>query len=421
MLKRSRALSISLIILCQSMQALVFGGVALFLPLIRSDIGLSFSQAGTLAAGSALTYALMQVPSGYLADRFGPKRVFLAGLLGVNVLSFTFAVLGTYPLLLANQTALGVFRAFMFAPGMLLISSQFPADRRDTAMGLYVAGGFSSNIVLNSLGPLLVGPLGWQALFMLFSGTGLLLGVTYWKAGHPDPDRTGLPPVRLGDVRRLFRHPVLWFSAVVQFVRLAVVMGLAFWLPTYIVEDKGFSLTTAGLVVALGAAVTAPSNFFGGYISDRLGRPTLVIGTCLAVLAVTISLLINVGSLPVLIGVIAVNSVFVQLYFGPLFGVPIRVLGSEAAGLLTGFSNFCANLGGLAATYTLGAVKDATGSFAVGLYGLAGLCVVGLVCNLGLSRTLSASRAAAAGTAATSTSAGRRPAAPVEEPALENP
>ena len=49
--------------------------------LIRADLGLSFTQAGTLAAATNLTYALMQVPSGWLADRFTPRRLFLIGLL----------------------------------------------------------------------------------------------------------------------------------------------------------------------------------------------------------------------------------------------------------------------------------------------------------------------------------------------------
>lgn len=99
-------------------------------------------------------------------------------------------------------------------------------------------------------------------------------------------------------------------------------MGTAFWLPTLITDDKGFSLTIAGIVVAIGATVTAPSNFFGGVLSDRLNRPLLIIGTSLIMLAVTLAILPIVDTLWALIAVIAVNAVFVQLYFGPLFAVP---------------------------------------------------------------------------------------------------
>ena len=58
-----------LLVLCQSQQVLATGGISLFLPLIRWDVGLDFTQGGTLAAASTLVYALMQIPAGYLADR----------------------------------------------------------------------------------------------------------------------------------------------------------------------------------------------------------------------------------------------------------------------------------------------------------------------------------------------------------------
>ena len=383
----TRAVSVLLIVVCQSTQALAFGGIALFLPLIREEIGLTFSQSGTLAGASTLVYALMQIPSGYLADRVGAKRLFVIGLVGTNALSLTFSLINTYPLLLANQALSGFFRAFVFAPGLLLISSHFPPERRATAMGLFVAGGFSSNILLNSIGPALVDPLGWRLLFALFSVSGLVMVLAYWRSGDPGPaPQPAGSYVRINELPGLFRHRVMWLSGIVQFVRLAVVSGLAFWLPTYLVEDKGFTLQVAGTVAAVGAAMTAPSNFLGGYVSDRLQRPELIIGTSLTVLAATLVLLVNVHGFWLVAGVVAVNSVFVQLYFGPLFAVPIKVLGQRLAGLTSGASNFCANMGGLTFAYTLGAVKDSTGSFATGLYALAALCVVGIIATVALSR-----------------------------------
>ncbi|MEV0623422.1 MFS transporter [Nonomuraea sp. NPDC050404] len=379
-------LNSTLIVVCQSMQALAYGGVALFLPLIREDLGISPSQAGLLAAAGTLTYALMQIPSGYLADRFDPKRLFVFGLLGINLLSITFALLDSFGWLVVNQAVSGVFRSLVFAPGLLLISRQFREDRRATAMGLYVAGGFSSNILLNALGPVLVGPLGWRSLLILFAGSGLLVLLAFAKLGDPAPAKAGSRPPTWADARELLAHRAVWLSGFVQFVRLAVVSGTAFWLPSLIVEDKGYSLGVAGAVVAIGAAVTAPSNFLGGWVSDRLGRPLAVIGVCLAMLAVTIGLIPFADTLPALIAVIAVNSIFLQLYFGPLFAVPLRYVGTANTGLVTGFGNFCANLGGMAFSYGLGAVKDATGSFDMGLWLLAGMCVAGLVATWLISR-----------------------------------
>ncbi|MDQ6876615.1 MAG: MFS transporter [Candidatus Dormibacteraeota bacterium] len=381
----NRSLGVALIVLCQSTQALAFGGLGLFLPLIRNDIGLTFTEAGTLLASMTLVYACMQIPAGYLADHVGAKRVFLTGLIGTNVLFLLLAQLHQYWLVFADQTVAGFFRALVFTPGLLLISAVFPPHRRATALGLYVAGGFSSNVFLNAIGPVLVGPFGWRAIFTAFSVAGFVLMAMYWRLGLPGPSSTGREQMNIRDIPRLLRHRFMWLVGGIQYIRLAVVTGLAFWLPTLIV-DKGYSLQVAGLLVALSAALTAPSNFLGGYVSDRLGRPLLVIGVSLAVLAITTFLIAQVNTLALLVPVIAVNGFFVQFYFGPLFAVPIQALGSKTAGLASGYGNFLANLGGFTFAYALGAVRDATGAFSYAIYVLSALCVLGVVLTLVLSR-----------------------------------
>ena len=71
------------------------GGVGLFLVKIRDDLQITFAQGGWLSASSTLVYAFMQIPAGYLVDRFGPRRLFFIGALGttlgtagVNIASF---------------------------------------------------------------------------------------------------------------------------------------------------------------------------------------------------------------------------------------------------------------------------------------------------------------------------------------------
>ena len=370
------------LIIGQSTQALGFGAISLFLPLIRQDIGISFTEAGSLAAVGTLVYAIMMVPAGYLGDRFNAKTVFVVGLVGVNVTSLLFAVLTDYHALLANQAVSGGFRALLFGPGMVLITAQFSPERRATAMGIFIAGGMSSNVLLNLLGPVLVGPLGWRTLIIIFSVSALVVAVLYMLLGTPITRREGSTPPRIREIPGLLKHPVVWTTGVIQFVRLSVAMGLMFWLPTILVEDKGFSLTLAGLIVALNAAIVAPSNIFGGIISDRLKRPLLVIGVSLVALAISTALLGVVQGVVLVILVIVVNAVFVQLYFGPLFAVPLQYLGSSNAGLLSSLGNLFANLGALATALVMGYIKDATGRFDVGLYVLAALCIVGLAATM---------------------------------------
>ncbi len=383
-LRRSNVPDIALIVLAQSSQALIIGGVALFLPLIRRDLGLTFAQAGALDAASIFVYACMQVPSGLLADRFGPRRLFITGLLGVNLLAFSFSLQEHYGLLVANQALSGFFRSLVFAPGMLMMAALFRPERRATALGLFIAGGFSSNIFLSLLGPLLEPTLGWRGLFACFSAIGLLVLGLFWLRTRNRPAPPRPPHVPLREALRVLRERAMWALAVIQYVRLAVVFGVNVWLPTFIVDERGYSLQTAGAIVAMAAALTAPSNFIGGYLSDRLGRPLAVIGGAMIVLAVTTLLLPRVHGLGPLLAVIAVNAIAMQLYFGPLFAVPVQMFGARSAGLVSGFGNFFANIGGFTFVYVLGAVKDATGSFQSGFAALSVACLVSLAATVWL-------------------------------------
>jgi sugar phosphate permease len=156
-------------------------------------------------------------------------------------------------------------------------------------------------------------------------------------------------------------------------------MGLAFWLPSLLVEEKGLSLQITGLINASRAVLIAPSSLVGAYISDRLKKPTLIIAISLAVLVVTTALIVVIDDFTLLVIVIAINAIFVQMYFGPLFAIPVEIMGKHTAGTTTGFSNLYANLGALTFTYMLGVLKDASGSFLSGFFFTASACVVGLV------------------------------------------
>lgn len=377
--KRDRLFNVPLIIICQSFQALSIGGIALFLPLIRKDLELTFAQGGILASSSTLAYALMQIPAGYLADRFGGKRIFVIGILGTTTLALTFGIVTEYWQALLNQTLSGIFRAFLFAPGIRLLSAWFPPGKRATAMGLSLLGGFFGNVIIDIAGPLLVAQFDWRFPFLVFPPLGIASSLLLWRFGK-EPQQDALrQEVNIREVLRLFRQRLMWVCGGIQYVRLAVMMGIDFWLPSLLIEEKGLSVQVAGLLIALRAAIIAPSNILGGYISDRLRNPIIVIVTALTVLMVTTALLVIINDLKLLVVILVTNSIFVQIYFGPLFSIPVEILGDRTSGTSTGFSNLFANLGAFTFTYVLGLLKDMSGSFLSGFFAVAVSCALGLV------------------------------------------
>lgn len=379
-LGRDGRTTVILVVLCQLVHGLTFAAIPLLLPLIREDLHISYTQAGLLSAAATLSYALGQIPAGFLSDRYGPRRLFFIGLMGWSAFSLCFGLIHTFWLALVTQFLAGAFRALLFAPGMALLASWFPRERRATAMSLYMLGGFAGTIVLSLAAPLLTAQFGWRAAFMFFAALGIVAAMAYRRMAREKPRTQPLQHLALADVVQLFGYPIMWVCSGLQFVRFAVVTSVQFWLPSLLVVDRGYSVQTAGLIVAMSAAFTAPSNTLGGYVSDRLRNPPQVIGGALLVLACTSTLLVVVESTPLLLLVIAVNSIFLQFYFGPLFLVPMEVLPPRIAGTATGFGNLFANIGGFLTAWALGVVKDQSGSFTRGFIGISliALCGVGL-------------------------------------------
>jgi len=385
-MSRDGTLTVGLVVLCQVAHFLTFAAIPLLLPLIREDLGINFTQAGVLSAAGMLSYALAQIPAGYLSDHFGPRRLFFIGLLAWSGLSLIFGLLHAFWLAVIVLFVAGAFRALLFAPGLAQLASWFPPQRRATAMSLFLLGGAVGSVLLSLAGPFLAERYGWRTTFIAFAVLGIAAACLYGVCARDRPAPQMRKPISASDLLEIARFPILWVCNWLQFVRFAVVMGFNFWLPSYLVADRGFSLSSAGLVMAMSAALSAPSNTLGAYVSDRLKNPPLVIGGALAILACAAALLPTVDSDPMLITVIAVYSIFLGFYFGPLFLVPVEVLGNRVAGTTIGFSNLFANIGGFVTIYALGAIRDGAGSFAWGFRVISAACLAGVVLTVVLAR-----------------------------------
>ncbi len=384
--KINRAGNVFLILLCLSFQTVSLAGTALFLPVIRGELGLSFTQGGSLSAVATFVYALMQIPAGYLADRYGLKKIFFIGILGTTILCFAFGLVSEYWHALVNQAVSGFFKAFLFVSGLTLIANWFGPQRRATAMGLSLIGVFSGQFLISTFGPSLVRHFDWRFPFISFGTVGIVVALAYLRLAKESPQAESRQKPSIVDVVQLFRHRFMWVIGVIQYVRLGVVQGILFWLPSLLIDEKGLSVQATGLIIALQTLVIAPSNIIGGYISDRLKKPTLIIGLSLFILAMTTAALVRVDNVVALIALIFLNAIFIQFYFGPLFAVPVERYGAGMMGTLLGFGNFFANLGGFTFTYLLGVLKDQTGYFESGFYAISAACLLGLVFTILLEK-----------------------------------
>ncbi len=385
-MNRRIAIQVVLVLLLQSFQTVSGAGIALLLPSIRKELALSFTQGGTLAAANIFSYALLQLPAGYLADRFGLRRIFLIGGVGTTALLLTFGLISDYRYAILNQTLAGIFNAFLFQSGLALLANLFGAERRATAMGLTLVGIFSGQLMINGFGPALARHFTWRVPFIVFGAAGILSALIYLWLGSSLTDGAPRLPLRIAEAVRLFAHPFMWVCGLLQYIRLGIIQGISFWLPSLLMDEKGLALGAAGLILALRSIVIAPSTMVGGYLSDRLHQPTAIMAISLVILAITTAAFVALPAGGLLIALIMLNAVFVQFYFGPTFALPIERYGTRMIGTLSGFGNLFANLGAFSVTYLLGALKDKTGYFESGFHTLTGTCVIGLALTFMLEK-----------------------------------
>jgi nitrate/nitrite transporter NarK len=259
----------------------------------------------------------------------------------------------------------------------------FSVEHRAFASSLLMLGGASGLFTINLLFPVIVNRFDtWRWPFIIFGVVGIVfaLGLAIWgkDTGHGNTQSQS----RLAVLRDIFQNKQIWFCFGLQFVRVGTIQGITFWLPTYLINEKLFSIQLVGVILALQGLASAVAGILGGYLVGKFKKPTLVICVSMVMLGITTALMIPVTSTVLLFAVIVINSLFFQAYFGPLFNMAIEILGPEKTGLSNGASNMFAMLGGLATTYLMGILRDNTGSFEWGFYTICILCVMGLALSI---------------------------------------
>lgn len=352
------------ILLAYSGQSTVVGVVALLMPLLQSDLDITFTQVGALSLASTVTYAAMQIPGGRLSERFGARRVFITGLSGLAATCFLVSACSSFGDLLINQIVAGVFRGCCFVPGLALITREFPVARRATAMSAYFACGFVSLAGLNAGGPWLANEVGWRTSFALVGAIGLgCVGIYAWLGGSGPATRRHVRSGR-SVMAELLSSKGVWLASGVQFTRLAVVSSMLFWAPTYLVDEIGMTLGMAGVTLVACNLLALFAIVVGGYVSDRMRSPLRVIRFSLAVLAGTFVVLAVSQETWVVVSALSVQAMFMQAYTGSLFQVTAQWVSAAAVESLNGLGNFWANLGGLVMSFAIGVIRDRTGTFA---------------------------------------------------------
>ena len=243
------------------------------LPSLSESFGLTLTTAGLLVTLIWITYALGQVPSGVLADRYGERTILTAGLVIVAVAVLLTVLASTTWSLFAATGLIGVGLSLYPVARITVLSDLYP-DRLGRVLGITMATGDTGQTVLPLVAGVLIG-LTWH-VGLVFVVPLLVVGaVAIWRVFPPtvssDTASTELSARRAIHVLRKLYRPTLVIVAMILFLYLGVLQTFSAFYPTYLIDEKGLSATTASALFSLFFAFGIVAKPLAGVAYDTIG------------------------------------------------------------------------------------------------------------------------------------------------------
>ena len=344
-------------------------------PQIKQDWDLSNTQLGALTGVVALVVGVLAVPLSLLGDRIGRVRAVQGMALVWSAATLACALAANYEQLLTARLVLGVGEAAYGSVGLAVVLAVFPAHRRASLSGAFLAGGSFGSVLGVALGGLLTGTLGWRWSFGVMALLGLVLAglhrlvVTDAKvARYRVPDGDAPPPVLpRARLSALVRSRPLLCAYVGSGLQLFAAGALITWLPTYVAGTYNLPTARAALVAAAVILCMSVGMVGCGWASDRLSRTrplrlwTTSAGYALAAL-VLLGGAFSVGPGPVQLGLLVVGAFFVAGPAGAAGALVTRLSPESIRATALGTLALANNLLGLAAgPFVVGLLADRMG------------------------------------------------------------
>lgn len=164
--------------------------ISVALPFMSEDLGITPAEQGLILSAFSWSYALMQIPAGRLIDRFGERIMFGASVLVWSLFTAGTALVHTFAALLTLRLGLGVGEAGAYPSAAKTVSRWFPKRERARATSVYDSGARIGSAVATPLIAFIIALWGWQAVFLIAGGIGILWAIGWW-AIYRSPEAMG--------------------------------------------------------------------------------------------------------------------------------------------------------------------------------------------------------------------------------------
>jgi MFS transporter, ACS family, D-galactonate transporter len=232
-------------------------------------------QRGWLNSAVFWSYGIMQMPMGWLVDRYGVKWPYAVCFLLWCLAAAATGFVSTLSALILMRLMIGVAEAIVVPATYRYLADHFDETRKGSALGIYSVGG--------KMGPALGAPVAawiivahsWQTMFIATGLVGLvwlLPWLLVTRNDFPTRAQLALRMQRASTVplKNLLASPVVWGGLVSNFCYSYFAFYCMTWMPAYLVEQRGLSLGASGLYTFVSFAGIAVTAAMAGWAADRL-------------------------------------------------------------------------------------------------------------------------------------------------------
>ncbi len=335
------------------------GNLALAAPLIKDDLGLSFYQIGLLLSSFFWTYAIFQIVSGWLVDRFPVNWVLALGILLWSAATFGTGLVHSFTMLLAMRLILGIGESVAYPSYSKIISRHFSEFQRGRANSLISAGQASGPSSL------------WLLPWLGFLRRPAQASEPMLAPALDNADTlTSTEPAASATILQILKQRSAWGTFAGLFAYNYLWYFFITWLPFYLVRERHFSVQRMSIITGMAFLTLATSALVSGWLSDKWiaagGTPTRVRKTFTGagpLIASSIMPVVIVANHGVAVALLLLSCVGLGMCTSNLWSVTQTLAGPATSGRWTGLQNFTGNLAGWITPALIGLIVQRTGNF----------------------------------------------------------
>lgn len=354
------------------------GTLSIAAPFMIRELALNTETMGLMLSAFSWCYSFMQVPSGWLVDRFGVRRGYAWGF---GLWSIACALTGGFrniATIMFFRIAMGVGQSVAFPASARTVATWFPDTERGLVNSSYLIGVRLGQALVNAAGVGLIAAYGWRAFFII-CGLAPLLWIVPWmlelRRWEPPGASAAATPVSnrftFASSFGLLRHPTVLGTFLGFFAFDYVWFVFVYWLPGYLRLERHFTPAQMAFHSSVPFLLMSIVIMLSGLATDRLiaagFREILVRKTF-----ITVGFAIATAIVPA--GLVHDNGTSVWLLATSLCGLGLAVPNcwsitqacctKRLVGTVSGIQNFGGNVAGIIAPWLTGAIAYRTGSFA---------------------------------------------------------